>query len=73
MKEIGGGVAIANEEWRDLYEAILAVAKDPDFSIPAERCLQARLRHSPARFFDLLLGEDEPRRANDLGGVKFTL
>jgi glycosyltransferase involved in cell wall biosynthesis len=55
MKEIGGGVAIANEEWRDLYEAILAVAKDPDFSIPAERCLLARSRHSPERFFDLLL------------------
>ncbi len=50
MKEIGGGIAIANEAQRDLSEAILAVSEDRDFSIPVERCVQARARHSPSRF-----------------------
>jgi glycosyltransferase involved in cell wall biosynthesis len=66
MKEIGGGIAIANEAQRDLSEAILAVSEDRDFSIPVERCVQARARHSPSRFFDFLLGEEEAGRAAGL-------
>lgn len=60
MNEIGGGVAIANEDWRDLFNAMIAASGDPDFSIPVERCIQARSRHSPERFFEVLIDGDQP-------------
>jgi glycosyltransferase involved in cell wall biosynthesis len=58
MNEIGAGVAIASESREDLVEAILKISTEPDLTISAERCIQARRRHSPEGFLDLLLNDE---------------